>query len=198
MPAFATTASHPPSAATASATAARTAARSRTSKLEVAAAPGTSAMGAPALSQAATAQSQAAREATMARPIPPAAPLTMKRRAHGAVLVIRRHARESVTAPVALGNVGGILVPVPRARVTAVVVGRIARVERIADPADRQRLVHERAVGAIEREALAAVAPVVRLVGHPERVRPLVTPHAHEPLPRATRVHLEGELLVVL
>ena len=39
-------------------------------------------------------------------------------------------------------------------------------IDRMADPADRQGLVHERAVGAVEREALAPVAPVVRLVGH--------------------------------
>src|SRR3954447_2406007 len=95
-------------------------------------------------------------------------------------------------------DVGRILVPVPGAGIGAVVVGRVARVERPADPLDRERLVHERAVSAVEREVLAAVAPVLRLVRRAEPFVALVPPVAPEPLARAARVHREGQLLVVL
>src|SRR6202035_213391 len=106
--------------------------------------------------------------------------------------------REPVALPVSLRDVGRVLVPVPRARVAAIVVGRVARVERIADPANRQRLVHERAVSAVEGEVLAAVAPVVRLLGAAVAVRALVPAHSYQALARPTRIHLEGEFLVVL
>src|SRR3954447_10869104 len=95
-------------------------------------------------------------------------------------------------------DVGRVLVPVPDARVGVEVVRRVARVERVADPLERERLVHERAVRAVERKALAAIAPVVRPLGHPEGVGTLVAPVPHEPLARAARVHRESELLVVL
>ena len=68
----------------------------------------------------------------------------------------------------------------------------------MADPLDRLDLVHERAVRAIQGEALAPVAPVVRLVRDSHRVRPAVGAAPPQPLPRAARVHPEGELLVVL
>src|SRR3954454_19372131 len=89
-------------------------------------------------------------------------------------------------------DVGRVLVPVPHARVSVVVVRRVARVERVADPLERERLVHEAAVRAVEREALAPVAPVVRVPGGPDRVRTLVAAIAHEPLARAAGVHREG------
>ena len=76
----------------------------------------------------------------------------------------------AVALPVAVGDVGRVLVPVPGAGIVVEVLGRVGRVDRVADPADRQRLVHERAVGAVEREALAPVAPVVGLVGDPPPV----------------------------
>src|SRR3954468_13718934 len=95
-------------------------------------------------------------------------------------------------------DVSRVLVPVAAARVGVEVVRRVARVERVADPLERERLVHERAVRAVEREALAAVAPIVRLGCRAERVATLVAPVPHEPLPRPARVHREGDLLVVL
>ena len=51
---------------------------------------------------------------------------------------------------------------------------------------------------AVERKVLAPVAPVVRALGDPERVRALVATHAHEPLTGSARVHRERELLIVL
>src|SRR4051812_28532297 len=95
-------------------------------------------------------------------------------------------------------DVGWVLVPVPHARVRVEVVRRVARVERVADPLEWKRLVHERAVRAVEREALATVAPVVRALGGAERIRTLVATVAHEPLAAAARVHGEGELLIIL
>src|SRR3954465_64007 len=103
-----------------------------------------------------------------------------------------------VTLRVLGRDVGRVLVPVPHARVRVEVARRVARVERVADPLERQRLVHERAVRAVERKAVATVAPVVRAVGRAERVGTLVAAVAHEPLPRPARVHREGDLLVVL
>ena len=76
--------------------------------------------------------------------------------------------------------------------------GRPRGVERQPVPADRQQLVHEGAVGAVEREALAPVGPVVRLFGHPVGVLAAVGAVAPEPLAGAAGVHLEGELLLVL
>src|SRR3954451_23341363 len=108
----------------------------------------------------------------------------------------------SCPAGVSLGvlgrDVGGVLVPVPHARIGVEVARRVAWVERVADPLERERLVHEAAVRAVEREALAAVAPGVRVLGGPERVRTLVPAVAYEPLARPAGVHREGELLVVL
>src|SRR3954465_1051511 len=103
-----------------------------------------------------------------------------------------------VTLRVLGRDVGRVLVPVPDARVRVEVVRRVARVERVADPLERERLVHERAVRAVEREALAPVAPTVGVPGGPNPVRPLVAAIAHEPLARAAGVHREGELLIVL
>ena len=59
-----------------------------------------------------------------------------------------------VALPVAVGDVGGVLVPVPDAGITLEVLGRLRGIDRVADPVDRPQLVHERAVGAVEREAL--------------------------------------------
>src|SRR6478672_46467 len=104
---------------------------------------------------------------------------------------------EPVPRPVAVRDVRRVLVPVPGARIPVEVLGRVRRIDRIADPPDRKRLVHERAVRAVQGEALATVAPVVRLVGHAEALGPVavVSPQS---LARSARVHGEGELLVVL
>src|SRR5215213_2190351 len=111
---------------------------------------------------------------------------------------VRLRLLQPVAFPVARGDVRGVLVPVPDAGIAVEVLGRIAGVDRVADPADRERLVHERAVRAVEGEAGAAVAPVVRLFCDAVAVWPFVGAHAPQPLPRAARVHREGELLVVL
>src|SRR4051794_5655791 len=89
----------------------------------------------------------------------------------------------AVALPVPARDVRRILVPVPHAGVATEVVRRVTRVERVADPLERERLVHERAVRAVEREALAAVAPIVRLGCRAERVGTLVAAVPHEPLP---------------
>src|SRR4051795_9023939 len=73
----------------------------------------------------------------------------------------------SVAAPVALRDRVAILEPVPGARILRVILRRVGRVEGIARPLDRHRLVHEAAVRAIEREALAPERPVVGLSGPP-------------------------------
>src|SRR5215207_6157837 len=104
---------------------------------------------------------------------------------------------ESVPCPMAVRDVRGVLVPVPGARIAIEVLRGIRRIDRIADPANRQRLVHERAVRAIQRKSLALVAPVVRLAGDPESLR-AVAAVSPQPLPRSAGVHRERDLLVVL
>src|SRR5439155_9243419 len=116
--------------------------------------------------------------AAIAAPMPRAAPVTSAR------LVTPLH--RAVARPVALGDRVRVLVPVPGARVGREVLGRVGGIERIATPLDRQLLVHERAVRAVEREALAPVGPVVRLPGAPVSGR-LVQALADEPLARAAR-----------
>src|SRR3954463_16802843 len=101
----------------------------------------------------------------------------------------------AVALPVLARDVRRILVPVPHARVATEVVRRVTRVERVADPLERERLGHERAVRAYEREALAPVPPIGPLVRRTDRVGTLVAPVPHEPLPRPARVHREGDLL---
>src|SRR4051794_980515 len=181
-PALATIASQPPSSATAAATPASTAARSRMSKSSTA----RPATGAPRRSSSAAG----------AEPIPPRAPVTMTRRPAGdsgsSVSL------EPIALPVAVGDVGRVLVPVPGARVAVEVAGRVARVDGVADPADREDLVHERAVRAVDREALAVVGPVVLALHDRVRVVALVAPHPPQPLPGPARVHPERHLLVVL
>src|SRR5262249_56625966 len=91
--------------------------------------------------RAATVQPLCASASPGARPLPPAAPVTITRRRSGEVLAaIARVLRscQPVSLPVPVGNVGRILVPVPRARVTAEVVGRIACVQRVPDPPGRK------------------------------------------------------------
>src|SRR5437773_823408 len=92
---------------------------------------------------------------------------------------LHTRAGRAVALPVLGRDVGRVLVPVPDAGVRVEVAGRMARIERVADPLDRQRLVHEAAMGAVEREVLAAVAPVVRFVGGAEGVAPFVAAVAH-------------------
>ena len=104
---------------------------------------------------------------------------------------------EPVPRPVAVGDVRRILVPVPGAGIAIEVLGRIGRVDGIADPPDRERLVHERAVRAVQGKALATIAPVVRLVGDAEALG-AVAAVSPQPLTRSAGVHGEGELLVVL
>src|SRR5262249_55601439 len=104
----------------------------------------------------------------------------------------------AVAAPVALGDRVGVLVPVPGAGVLRVVLGRLGWIQRIARPLDRQRLVHEAAVRAVERKALARGGPRVRRARTPAVGQAVVAAVAHEPLSRATGVHREGHLLVVL
>src|SRR6266511_2704755 len=115
--------------------------------------------------------------------------------AAGASAAIRwRHA---VALIVAGGDVRGVLVPVPRARIVVEILRRVRGIDREPDPADRQQLVHERAVGAVEREAVAAVAPLVGLVGEAPAVL-AVAAESPESLAGPARVHRERELLVVL
>src|SRR5690349_21821406 len=128
--------------------------------------------------------------AAIAAPIPRAAPVTSARRS-------ALTPRGSVALPVAIRDRLRVLVPVPGARIGRVVLRRVRRVQREPAPLDRQLLVHERAVGAVEREVLAAIGPVVRLTRAPVASR-LVQPLAHEPLPGAARVHRERDLLGVL
>src|ERR1700730_3155658 len=104
----------------------------------------------------------------------------------------------SVAAPVALGDRVGVLVPVPRARVLRVVLGRVGRIERVARPLDRQGLVHEAAVGAVEGEALAPIGPIVRLARAAAVGKTLVGAAQDEPLTRAAGGHREGHPLLVL
>src|SRR4051794_35503842 len=180
-PALATTASQPPRRSTICATPASTASRSRTSKSST--------------SQPATVEPHASSSSTTARPMPPRAPVTMTRRPRG---VSASGPLEAIALPVAVGDVGRVLVPVPGARIAVVVVRRVARVDRVADPLNREDLVHERAVGAVDGEVLAVVRPVVLLLHHRVRVLALVAAHPPEPLPRPARVHAEGHLLGVL
>src|SRR5689334_17043266 len=111
------------------------------------------------MSQPATALPARSSAAAVAAPMPPAAPVTMTRRPRGPVAALSP--LEAIPLPVAIGDVGRVLVPVPGAGIAVVVAGRVARVERVADPADREDLVHERAVGAVDGEAGAVVRPVV-------------------------------------
>src|SRR3954447_20026553 len=180
-PALATTASQPPNRSRSAATPPSTAARSRTSKTSMA--------------HPATAHPHASSSSTTARPMPPRAPVTMTRRPLG---VSASGPLEAIALPVAVGDVGRVLVPVPGARIAVVVVRRVARIDRVADPLDREDLVHERAVGAVDGKALAPVSPVVLLLHEGVRVLALVAPHPPQPLARATRVHPERDLLVVL
>src|SRR4051812_18583577 len=180
-PALATTASQPPSRSMSAATPASTAARSRTSKSST--------------SHPATAHPHASSSSTTARPMPPPAPVTMTRRPLG---VSASGPLEAIALPVAIRDVGRVLVPVPGTRIVVVVLGRVARVDRVAEPLDREDLVHERAVGAVDGEALAPVGPVVLALHHGVRVLALVAPHPPQALARAARVHAEGDLLVVL
>src|SRR5947209_71113 len=80
-----------------------------------------------------------------------------------------RRLGQPVAAPMTLGDRLRVLVPVPGAGIAVIVIGWIGGVHRVPDPLDWLDLVHERAVGAVEREALAAVAPVVRLERDPHR-----------------------------
>src|SRR4051794_21179373 len=176
-PALVTTASQPPSRSTSAATPASTAARSRTSKSST--------------SQPATMHPHASNNSTTARPMPPRAPVTMTRRPLG---VSASGPLEAIALPVAVGDVGRVLVPVPGAGIGVVVVGRVARVDRVAEPLDREHLVHERAVGAVDGEVLAPVRPVVLLFHERVAVGALVAPHPPQPLAGAARVHPEGDL----
>src|ERR1700722_3629894 len=99
------------------------------------------------------------------------------RASSGAGSRVARVTLEPVAPPVAIGDVGRILVPVPGAGIAPEIIGRVARIQRVADPLDWQRLVHERAVRAVQREAGAPIAPVVRLARDPERARALVASH---------------------
>src|SRR4051812_11658241 len=173
-PAFATTASQP-------GTAASTASRSRMSKSST--------------SKPVTEQPAADSSSTVARPMPPAAPVTITRRPAGTRASV---ALESIALPVPVGDVGGVLVPVPGAGIVVEVARRVARVDGIADPLDREDLVHERAVGAVDGEAFAVVGPVVLALHHGVAVLALVAAHPPQPLPRATGVHPECHLLGVL
>src|SRR5215207_661138 len=125
-------------------------------------------------------------------PIPRPAPVTSARSGPSALT-----ARRPVALPVAVRDRLGILVPVPGARIGGEVLRRVRRVQRVAAPLDRQLLVHERAVRAVQGEVLASVGPVVRLPRAPVAGR-LVQPLAHEPLPGPAGVHRERDLLVVL
>src|ERR1044072_6173919 len=110
------------------------------------------------MSQPATVQPAPSSSATIALPSPPSAPVTSA----------------LIAVPVLGGDVGRVLVPVPSARIVVEVAGRLDRIHRVADPMDRQHLVHEGAVGAIDREALAVVGPVVFLLHHRVPVLALV------------------------
>src|SRR3954451_19388948 len=114
-----------------------------------------------------------------------------------AILTCHALALEPVALPMAIGDIGRVLVPVPGAGIAIEVVRRVGRVDRVADPADRQRLVHERAVGAVEREAGAPVAPILSRIGEAPAVL-AVAAHPPEPLTGATGIHRECELLLVL
>src|SRR5688572_11235893 len=177
-PAFATTASQPPSESISFATPASTASRSRTSK--------------SATSHPPTAQPAPSSSATIAVPSPPSAPVTIARRARSALT------RQPVAVPVLVRDVRRVLVPVPGARIVVEVARGPARINRVPDPFDREHLVHERAVRAVDREALAVVGPVVLALHDREGVLALVAPVSPQALPRAARVHAEGDLLVVL
>ena len=73
---------------------------------------------------------------------------------------------EPVPLPVLVRDVGRVLVPVPSARIVVEVARGMRRIDRVSDPFDREHLVHERAVRAVDREALAVVGPVVLLLHH--------------------------------
>src|SRR6202048_4809079 len=105
---------------------------------------------------------------------------------------------QAVAGPVPLRDGRRVLVPVPGTGSQVVVVGRVGGVHRMPDPLDRLDLIHERTVRAVQREALAPIAPVVRLVRHAQRALTAVGAVSPQALARATRVHPEGELLLVL
>src|SRR5581483_10937797 len=90
-----------------------------------------------------------------------------------------------------------VLVPVPDAGVPFEVVRRVRGIEHRADPAQREKLVHEQAVRAVERELRPAVGPVVRLVRPAESPFPVVAALENEALPGPAGVHAERDLLVV-
>src|SRR2546423_9841502 len=108
--------------------------------------------------------------------------ITRRRGRSGATVLTSRPA---VPLRVLGRDVGRVLVPVPDARVRVEIVGWVARVERAADPLDRQRLVHEAAGRAVEGEALAPVPPALGLVRGAEGIRSLVAAVPHEPLAAA-------------
>src|SRR5262249_43574261 len=145
-----------------------------------------------ATSSVTTSKPSSRSRSVIATPIPRAAPVTSARRARSAFMPDR-----PVALPVAVWDRVGILVPVRGARIGGEILRRIGRIERESAPLDRELLVHERAVGAVQREALAAVGPVVRRARAPVAGR-LVQALAHEPLAGAARVHRERDLLVIL
>src|SRR5690349_3411829 len=139
--AFATTASTAPNTGSSSAPAATSTSRSQPA----------------ARSSVTTSKPSSRSRAAIAAPIPRAAPVTSARRARSALMP-----DHPVALPVAVRDRGGVLVPVPGARVGGEVLRRIGRIEQETAPLDRELLVHERTVGAVQREALAPVGPVVR------------------------------------
>src|SRR5919108_1617365 len=181
-PAFATTESQPPSCSSTPAIPASTASRSRTSK--------------SSMSQPATVHPASSSSSTVARPMPPRAPVTTTRRPVGESS--SSASLEPIPLPVTVRDVRRVLVPVPGAGIAIEIGRRVARVDRVADPLDRKDLVHEGAVRAVDREALSVVRPVVLFLHHCVALFALVPTHAPQPLSRAAGVHPERHLLVVL